>query len=406
MRAEAIIACAEKEAADIFQNIDETEFENQKRVVAAFSNNRVSTRHFAPTYGYGYSDIGRDTFESVFAEAMFCEAAIARLHILSGTHAIYMALDGLLNSNDTIVFATGVPYDTLKTAIEHERSFKSRGVNCVTVDLLENGNIDVECVLHAVKSTNARIVYVQRSRGYSWRNSILPGEMEGLFSAVRNISQDIITFVDNCYGEFVCDVEPTCFGADIIAGSMIKNPGGGFAPTGGYIAGKEKLIEQLEHRLTAPAIGREIGSYAGSYLPLYQGLFMAPHATAQALKTAVLFSKAFELMNLETSPKSDSIRSDIVQAVKFKDEKSLVRFCQVVQSVSPIDAFAIPEPSDMPGYEHKVIMAAGTFVQGATIELSADGPIRPPYTAYIQGALTYSHGKYAALKCVESLLEG
>lgn len=398
-----LIQAAEKDCAAVFADIDKTELVCTRRVTGAFQSQRISAQHFSPTNGYGYDDIGRDALDRVYAEAYFCEDALVRPQFASGTHTIYLGLDGLLRPGDSIIFASGTPYDTLQTALMNENSFTCRGVVCRTVEL-KDGRIDTEAVRSCIDSTT-RIVYVQRSRGYSWRNAILPEDMEELFAMTHSCSDRIINFVDNCYGEFTCESEPSCFGADVLAGSLIKNAGGGLCPTGGYICGTKYAISIIENRLTVPGMGREVGSYAASYLPFYQGLFSAPHVTAQALKTAVLFARVFELAGKKTLPAYDAKRSDIVQSVELGDPDSLVSFCQSVQAASPVDSYVVPEPWDMPGYDSKVIMAAGTFVQGSSVELTADGPMREPYIAYFQGALSYAHGKLALEKILTEMMK-
>ena len=401
--AKELIESAEKQLKSVFDDIDKTELINTERVLNAFRSERIAAQNFAQTNGYGYDDIGRDALDRVFAKAYFCEDALVRTQFASGTHTIYLALDGLLRYGDSIIFASGEPYDTLQTAIENKNSFANNGVKCINVEL-RNGKIDVDRVLSLADNTT-KIVYIQRSRGYCWRDAILPEDMEELFTKVHKKSDKIITVVDNCYGEFTCENEPSCFGADVMVGSLIKNAGGGLAPTGGYICGKKKYISIIEDRMTVPGMGREIGSYAASYMPLYEGLFVAPHVTAQALKTAVLFAKIFEMLGLETLPASDAKRSDIVQSLKLNDPDKLVSFCRSIQACSPVDSYVVPEPWDMPGYNHQVIMAAGTFVQGSSIELTADGPMREPYIAYVQGALTYAHGKLAAEKAIAEFIK-
>ena len=403
LNAKELVEKAESELTEVFKKIDETELKNTMRVLDAFKAERIAARHFTQTNGYGYDDIGRDSLDKVFAHAYFCEDALVRVQLASGTHTIYLALDALLKHGDSIIFASGEPYDTLQNALKNEYSFAQNGVSCKCVEL-KDGKINVDAVLNEIDDST-RIVYVQRSRGYAWRNALMPSDMAELFDAVHKKSDRIITVVDNCYGEFTSEHEPSCFGADLLLGSLIKNAGGGLAPTGGYICGKSRVISIIENRLTVPGMGREVGSYAGSYMPLYQGLFMAPHVTAQALKTAALLASVFELLGFETLPAHDADRSDIVQSIKFNSPEGLIAFCQSVQAASPVDSFVVPEPWDMPGYEDQVIMAAGTFVQGASVELSADGPMREPYIAYVQGALTYAHGKIAAIKAVDALLK-
>ena len=396
-----LVNAAEKDCESIFREIDECELVNTERVLRAFHAEHVSARHFSPTNGYGYDDTGRDTLDRVYARSLFCEDAIVRPQFASGTHTIYVALDGLLRYGDSIIFASGEPYDTLKTALSNEHSFANNGVKCHVVPM-RDGEIDVDAVASFIDDST-RIVYVQRSRGYAWRNAILPEEMAEVFTMAHEKSDRIFCVVDNCYGEFTCDKEPSCYGADVLIGSLIKNAGGGLAPTGGYICGTKKAISIIENRLTVPGMGREIGSYAASYRPFYQGLFNAPHVTAQALKTAVLFARAFEKRGFESVPAYDAKRSDIVQAIKLTTPEMLKAFCRSVQAVSPIDSDAVPEPWDMPGYDCQVIMAAGTFVQGATSELTADGPMKEPYTAYFQGSLSYAHGKIALIAALDEV---
>lgn len=401
----AFVLDAEAGLAPHFARIEAVEAENAARVLAAFQRERVAQRHFAPTTGYGYDDIGRDTLDRVFAYALGCEDALVRPHFTSGTHAIFTALAGLLEPGDTLLSITGKPYDTLEDAIgitgEEPGSLRRQGVRYRQVDLA-NGALDLPAVLAALDDT-VRVVYVQRSRGYAWRNALLPGEMGPVFDAVRKKNTTAYIVVDNCYGEFTQPQEPSAFGADILIGSLIKNPGGGIAPTGGYIAGKKEAVARIAGRLTVPGMGREVGSYAASYAPFYQGLFLAPHTVAQSLKTAVLFAGVFERAGLVSMPASGAERSDIVQALRFARPQSLVAFCRGIQRAAPVDSFVTPEPWDMPGYQSQVIMAAGAFVQGSSIELSADGPLQPPYTAYVQGGLTYAHGRMGAMFAVEAL---
>lgn len=400
---------AEKALYETFNSIDAVEYSCTARVLDAFAKEGVALRHFAPTTGYGYDDTGRDTLDRVFAHALEAEDALVRPQITSGTHAIYLALSGLTEPGDTILAATGLPYDTLEGATglsgDCSNSLKRQGVSFVPVELLKS-KIDIEKVLVQAARIKPKIVYVQRSRGYAWRDSFLPEtDMAELFGRIGEAAPEAIKVVDNCYGEFTRPDEATVHGADVIIGSLIKNAGGGLAPTGGYVAGKAKYVEMIAQRLTVPGMGREVGSYAGSYRPFYQGLFMAPHTTAQALKTAALFAQLFSSLGFMTMPAPDAVRSDIVEAIRFNSADALISFCRSIQAVSPVDSQAAPEPWDMPGYTSKVIMAAGAFVQGASIELSADAPIREPYTAYVQGALTYSHGRLAAMKVLDDLIK-
>ena len=399
---------AEMMLGEVFSLIDEVEAHTQARVLLAFQKEKIALRHFAPTTGYGYGDDGRDALDRVFAHALEAEDALVRPQFISGTHAIFTALSGLLEPNDTLLSITGKPYDTLEKAIgisgNEYGSLKCLGVQYRQVELKDDGTFDINAALAALEKP-AKVVYVQRSRGYSWRNAVLPEQMEPVFRAIHEKMPESIIVVDNCYGEFTCVHEPTFYGADVQIGSLIKNPGGGLAPTGGYIAGKAEFLERIAQRLTVPGMGREVGSYAGSYQPFFQGLFLAPHVTAQSLKTAALFAKVFELAGMQTMPPSDAKRSDIVQALRFSSEEALIAFCRSIQKAAPIDSFVLLEPWDMPGYTSKVIMAAGAFVQGASIELSADAPLCKPYTAYVQGGLTYAHGRIGAMFALDALLK-
>ncbi|MEA5059286.1 MAG: methionine gamma-lyase family protein [Candidatus Pelethousia sp.] len=397
---------AEAALAPVFGQVDAIEAANAARVLEAFQKEGVAQRHFAPTTGYGYDDIGRDTLDKVFAHALECADALVRPHFTSGTHAIFTALSGLLEPDDTLLSITGKPYDTLENAIgiagDAPGSLRRMGVNYKQVELKAD-SIDLPNVLEALEDDSVRVVYVQRSRGYAWRNALLPKEMGPVFDAIHKKNTAAYIVVDNCYGEFTQPHEPSFYGADVIIGSLIKNPGGGIAPTGGYIGGTQKAIARIEGRLTVPGMGREVGSYAGSYVPFYQGLFLAPHTVAQSLKTAVLFARVFEEAGLISMPHSAAQRSDIVQSLRFKNADGLIAFCRSIQKAAPIDSFVTPEPWDMPGYQSQVIMAAGAFVQGSSIELSADGPLQAPYTAYVQGGLTYSHGRIGAMFAVDAL---
>ncbi len=401
---ERFITECENDCKDTFAEIDKIALYNQEKVLNAFIDNKVALRHFAPTTGYGYDDVGRDTLAKIFADVFNTERAIVSPLIASGTHALSMALFGILRPDDLFVSISGTPYDTLEEVISGDNigSLKDFKISFSKVELLENGDFDKEKIRAELKK-KPKLVTVQRSRGYSWRKSFSCKELSDIISYVKNILPEVCVMVDNCYGEFVDTSEPTDAGADIIVGSLIKNPGGGLASTGGYIAGKERYIAQIEGRFTAPGTGTEIGSYSGGYRNFYQGLFMAPHVTAQALKGSVLFGYAFDKLGYETLPKPQERCNDIIKSIKFDTENELVSFCQTIQKCSPVDSFAVPYPWDMPGYSHKVIMAAGTFVQGASIELSADSPIKEPYIAYLQGGLTYEHIKIAAKRCVEEI---
>ena len=405
---EEMIRQAEEELKAAFARIDENEALRTKQVLDAFRKQGVSYRHFAPSTGYGYDDIGRDTLERIYADLFHTEAALMRPHVASGTAALSLTLFGLTRPGGKIVSATGMPYDTLQGVIgtgagTPPGSLKEMGVAFSCVEL-KDGMIDVPAVEKEI-TPETTLVIAQRSRGYAWRPSLFPEAFEPLARMIHERHPGVRLMVDNCYGEFVCDAEPTDYGADLCVGSLIKNPGGGIAPTGGYIAGRREAIERIAGRLTAPGLGREIGSYEASYRPFYQGLFMAPHTVAQALKTALLASRIFENLGLETSPASAERRADIIQAIKMQTPERLVAFCQGIQTASPVDSMAMPEPWDMPGYEDQVVMAAGTFVAGASIELSADGPIRPPYTAFMQGGLTYIHGRIALSEALRRMIE-
>lgn len=406
-RARELVWSAEQFLSDVFRRVDAVEMVNQQRVLEAFWQERVSARHFTPTTGYGYDDIARDTLDRVFARALMAQKALVRPQFVNGTHAIFTALAGLVEPGDRILSITGDPYDTLLEAIgvrgDAPNSLKRMGVSFQSIALTQKGKIDLTAI-EQVDRTAVKIIYAQRSRGYAWREAITMAQMKEAFDRVHEWFPGAAILVDNCYGEFVEGTEPTAQGADIIAGSLIKNPGGGLAPTGGYIAGREDLIERIAQRMTVPGMGAEVGSYAGDYRLFYQGLFLAPHVTAQCVKGAALFARVFEQLNLLTMPLYDASRSDIIQAVQFPDADSLVAFCRSIQKAAPVDSFVSPEPWDMPGYEDQVVMAAGAFVQGATTELSADGPIRAPYTAYLQGALTYAHARIACMLACEELI--
>jgi len=403
-----IVQAEDQLQREIFPDIDKNEEIRTKQVLDAFRKHEVSYRHFSPTTGYGYDDIGRDTLEKIYADLFHTEAALIRPHVSSGTAALSLTLFGLVRPGERIVSATGMPYDTLQGVIgtgkdAPEGSLREMGVHFTCVEM-KNGNIDVSSVEKAI-TPETSLVIAQRSRGYAWRPSLYPEAFDALAEMIRERHPEVTLMVDNCYGEFVCADEPTDHGADLCVGSLIKNPGGGIAPTGGYIAGKKHVIERIAGRLTAPGIGREIGSYEASYRPFYQGLFMAPHTVAQALKTALLASRVFESLGLETSPSSREKRADIIQAIKMGTPERLVAFCQGIQTSSPVDSMVMPEPWDMPGYDDKVVMAAGTFVAGASIELSADGPIREPYTAFMQGGLTYVHGRIALAEALQRMIK-
>ncbi len=404
MDIQELIDGSEKSLSKEFRKIDDIALYNQEKVLAAFQKNRVALRHFAPTTGYGYDDIGRDTLAKVFADAFSAESAIVSPLLANGSHAISTVLFGLLRPGDMLYSASGSPYDTLIDVITGENigSLRDYGIKFAKEDLID-GQFDLRSIENFAAKNKPKVVFLQRSRGYSSRNAFTVKTLKTVIDIVKSASKDSIVVVDNCYGEFVEKQEPIEAGADIIVGSLIKNPGGGLAPTGGYIAGKETLIQLISYRLTSPGIGCEVGSYANTYQYFYQGFFMAPHVVAQALKAAQLFCRTFDKLNYNVLPKPGDDYGDIIASINFNTAKELIDFVQTIQSVSPVDSYVLPEPWDMPGYNHKVIMAAGTFVQGASIELSADSPIKAPYIAYFQGALTYEHAKIALKNCLKKL---
>ncbi len=408
MNIEKLIAEAEERCSSAFRAAEKTSLTCTERVLNAFAEHRISARHFAPTEGYGYDDAGRDALDAVFADALFAEDALVRPQIANGTHAIFLALSGVTEPGDTILSLTGTPYDTLESAVgitgSIPNSLSRFGIRFESVPM-KNDRIDFSTAGDRIRNDpSVKMIYLQRSRGYSWRKALTIDLIREAIEYVKSIRSDLIVFVDNCYGEFTEETEPTAVGADLIAGSLIKNCGGGIAPTGGYIAGRKDLIEAVSFRQTVPGCGKEIGSYAASYRPFYQGLFLAPHTVLQCLKSAILFSALFESLGYETMPHANDKRSDIIQSIRFEREEQMVAFMRSVQAAAPVDSFVVPEAWDMPGYSDPVIMAAGTFVQGATTELSADGPIRRPYTAYLQGALTYEHAVIAAKKVLSALI--
>lgn len=389
-----------------FEKIDDIKEFNQFKVLNAMQLEKLSDAHFTNTTGYGYGDNGRDTLERVYARIFKAEDALVRPHIVSGTHAITLAMFGNLRPGETMLSITGKPYDTLLQVIgiegENVGSLKDYGINYKQIDLNNDYKIDTDQVLQVLEQdTSIKMVALQRSTGYGWRPALTIEDIEASIRAIKNMAaktnREIICFVDNCYGEFLDTREPIEVGADIAAGSLIKNIGGGIAPTGGYVVGGKKYVEQAAYRLTSPGLGKECGSTFGVVRLMYQGLFMAPHITAEALKSAIYCSKLAELLGYEVSPKFDAKRSDIIQAIKFNNPKDLINFCKGIQKGSPVDSFVECEPWDMPGYTNQVIMAAGAFVQGSSIELSADAPIREPYIAYLQGGLTFEHAKVGVM---------
>ncbi|HCG2575225.1 TPA: aminotransferase class I/II-fold pyridoxal phosphate-dependent enzyme [Staphylococcus aureus] len=402
-----IVADVESTLAPYFKEIEETAYINQEKVLNAFHHVKATESDLQGSTGYGYDDFGRDHLEEIYAQAFKAEDAIVRPQIISGTHAITIALQSLLKHGDELIYITGRPYDTLLEVIGVNgngiESLMEHGVSYKDIALKE-GKIDIENVLDGI-SERTKVIAIQRSKGYDQRPSIPLDEIEQVITRLKEVHPNILIFVDNCYGEFVERREPIECGADLIAGSLIKNPGGGLAKIGGYIAGRKDLIERCGYRLTAPGIGKEAGASLNALLEMYQGFFLAPHVVSQSLKGALFTSLFLEKMNMNTTPKYYEKRTDLIQTVKFKTKEQMISFCQSIQHASPINAHFSPEPSYMPGYEDDVIMAAGTFIQGSSIELSADGPIRPPYEAYVQGGLTYEHVKIAVTRAVNQLKE-
>ena len=396
---------SEKELDKEFKKIDEICEYNSLKVLNAFWNNRLSESHFSQTTGYGYDDIGRDVIEKIYAEIFGAEDALVRSQFISGSHALTVALFAYLRPGDTMLSISGLPYDTLHEVIgivPNDSSLKSFGVNYEQIDLI-NDDFDYEKIEERLKKSKIKLIEIQRSKGYSTRKSISNSKIKKVVDLIRNYDKDVIIMVDNCYCEFVDKASPIEMGADIIVGSLIKNLGGGIAPNGAYIVGKKRLVDLAGERLTLPGEGREVGPTLGINKQILEGLFFSPSVVASALKTAVLASKVLEELGYKVEPRYNDERVDIVQNIEFGNEEDLVKYCQGIQMASPVDSFAIPMPWDMPGYEDKVIMAAGTFTQGSSIELSCDGPIRKPYIAYMQGSLTYEYGKIAIIKAVSNL---
>ena len=397
------IESCEQKLKDKFKTVDDTAYFNQVKVLKAFEKCRVALRHFNGSTGYGYDDDGRDTLGRLYALSFGAEAGIVSPHLLSGTHALTVALFGLLRPNDTLLCISGMPYDTIRGVIfgENNGSLKDFGVKFDYCGL-KNGEFDFESIKEKLDKS-VKVVYIQRSRGYELRDAFSCEQIKKACEYVRKLGFEGCIFVDNCYGEFVERTEPTEVGADIIVGSLIKNAGGGLAPTGGYICGKQNYIDMIGKRLTAPSIGLEVGSYASGYQYFYQGLFMAPHTVAQALKSTLLIGQAMSELGYINYPEMSKTPYDITRAIQFDSEEKMVNFIREVQYASPVDSYVTCEPWDMPGYDQKIIMAAGTFVAGASIELSADGPVKPPYIVYFQGGLTYEHGKYALERILEKI---
>ncbi|PFH81736.1 methionine gamma-lyase family protein [Bacillus sp. AFS088145] len=404
-----LVADVEKLISEAHKEIDEVIEYNQFKVLQSFRKHKVSDSHFIPTTGYGYDDIGRDTLEEIFADVLGGEAGLVRPQIISGTHAISTALFGVLRPGDELLYITGKPYDTLEEIVgirgeSGNGSLKDFGIGYESIELVNDERINYEKVANKMTS-NTKVIGIQRSKGYGTRPSYTIEQIKEMIDFVKEIDPSVIVFVDNCYGEFVEKLEPCHVGADLMAGSLIKNPGGGLAKTGGYIVGRKDLVEKCGYRLTSPGIGREAGASLYALQDMYHGFFMAPHITGQALKGALFTAAFLEKLGMNTNPSWDAVRTDLIQSVQFDDKEKMIAFCQAIQAASPINAHFTPTANYMPGYEDDVIMAAGTFIQGASIELTADGPIRAPYIAYVQGGLTYAHVKIAICSAVNSLIE-
>lgn len=404
----SLIKKSEEEITPLFHDLDDIMAYNQYKVLDAFQRNNIRDMHFSWNTGYGYDDPGRDAIERVYADIFNTEAALVRPIIVNGTHALSLTLMGILRPGDELIYCTGAPYDTLEEVIgirgEGKGSLKEYGITYKQVELTEEGRIDFNALEKAI-GPSTRMISLQRATGYGWRKAISIEEIQEWTTFVKGINPDIICMVDNCYGEFLHTKEPTDVGADVMAGSLIKNPGGGLALTGGYVAGRADLIEKISYRMTSPGIGGECGLTFGQTRTMLQGLFIAPKTVNGAVKGAVLCAKAFEKLGFEVCPKPEDVRSDIIEAVKLGTPEGVIAFCKGIQAAAPVDANVSPEPWDMPGYEDPVIMAAGAFVQGSSIELSADAPIREPYVAYFQGGLTYEHSKFGVIKALQELYD-
>lgn len=401
-------SAAEEQVQSAFRRLDSVAERNQWKVIAAFQKYRVSDFHFNGSTGYGYNDSGREVLDEVYADVFGAEAALVRPHFVSGTHTISCALFGLLRPGDELFYISGKPYDTLHKVIgkpgDGKGSLQDFGIRYKEAALTAEGAVDWDAVTAGI-TERTKVIGIQRSRGYDWRASFTVSEIREMVKRVKSIKPDVIVFVDNCYGEFTEELEPTEAGADLMAGSLIKNPGGGLAPTGGYIAGTKAAVELAAYRLTAPGIGGEVGATLGTLRAMYQGLYLAPHIVGQALKGSVFAAAMFERLGFESNPRWDAPRTDLIQAVRFAGSEQLIAFVQGIQKAAAVDSHVVPEPWDMPGYEHPVIMAAGTFMQGGSLELSADAPIREPYIAYMQGGLTYAHVKLGVLNALMLLAE-
>ena len=407
---EAVIQFAKETESDLrprFETVDQTAEYNQLKVIQAMQKARVSDIHFAGTTGYGYNDLGRDTLEAVYANAFHGEDALVRPQLISGTHALTVALSGNLRPGDEILSPVGKPYDTLEEVIgirESVGSLKEFGITYRQTDLLADGSFDYEAIRGAVNE-RTKLVEIQRSKGYATRPTLSVKQIGELISFLKSLKPDVICMVDNCYGEFVETIEPTDVGADMIVGSLIKNPGGGLAPIGGYIVGRKDCIERAACRLTAPGLGKEVGASLGVSQSLYQGLFLAPSVVAGALKGAIFAANLYERLGFSVIPNGPESRHDIIQSIIFQKPEAVIQFCRGIQAAAPVDSFVTPEPWAMPGYDSDVIMAAGAFIQGSSIELSADAPMKPPYAVYFQGGLTWHHAKLGILMSLQKLYE-
>ena len=401
-----IISQAEEQVRPVFQTLDDVMAYNQYKVLSAFQKNRITDMHFSWNTGYGYNDPGREAIEKLYADLFGTEAALVRPIIVNGTHALTLTLAGILRPGDELLYCTGNPYDTLEEVIglrgEGKGSLKEFGITYRQIELTPTGHIDFDALKKAV-TEKTRMITVQRATGYGWRKAVTIPEIKEWAAFVKETNPNIIRMVDNCYGEFLDTAEPTEVGADVIAGSLIKNPGGGLALTGGYIAGRRDLIDAVSYRMTSPGIGGECGLMFGQTRTMLQGLFLAPKTVNGAVKGAILCAKVFENLGYEVCPKPEDSRSDIIQSVKLGSSEAVVAFCEGIQAAAPVDSHVKPVPWAMPGYEDPVIMAAGAFVQGSSIELSADAPIRPPYIVYFQGGLTYEHSKFGVIKALQAL---
>lgn len=404
---ENLVEKVEKEIELQFKKEEEIEYINSQKVLNAFRKFRISEAHLQGTTGYGYGDMGRDTLEMIFADIFKAEDALVRSQFISGTHTIATTLFGLLRPNDIVISINGKPYDTLDETLgirENPSSLKAFGVKYEQIDLINN-KFDLSAIKERVAKNDIKVIMLQRSRGYSYRNAFTISELEEVIKTIREVNKTAIIMVDNCYGEFTETKEPIEIGADVIVGSLIKNIGGAIASTGGYIVGKKDLVELISDRYSAPGLGKEGGASFDHNRKFYQGLFMSPHIVCEAKKIGIFTSRLLEELGFETEPKFDAVRSDIVQMIKFNDPEKLIKFCQGIQSYSPIDSQVVPMPWDMPGYDSQVIMASGSFTSGSSIELSCDGPVRPPYVAYLQGGTTYAYGKMAVIEAIKRVVE-